>query len=454
VTIEDEAAQAARADLPGNGTPSDGAAAIGAPLIGAPVIGAPGADTRFPAYLFAHGAWFLAFGLQMVLFPYLVRVVLQENEIRFGLAQMSLQAPTTLLILLGGFLADRADARRIVVVCALAAMVTFAVLGGLVAGGRLTYGLVIVYALEVGSISAFSNPARDSLLSQVAPDPGNVQKAVAAASLAQFAAQILGMVAAMVAPLVGVAALLFGQAGLMAAASLAALKMRRPPRGAPPPGAGHPRAPRWPGVPRGAPAVVASPVIGPVMLCSVGMGVCFMGAFAVLLPLIVQSYFPVEAGGRANAAIATALGAFSLCFWLGSMISAMVIMRRPPQRKGRAYLLALASGALVLLLCVIPMPLWLLCGANFAWGLGGGVAMTLSRGLIQEHAPADRRARVLSIFTLGVMGGGPLGAVAYGVLAHRIGPHLSLLVPSLLMLAIVGTVAKRSRLRFLGRPIS
>jgi len=108
----------------------------------------------------------------------------------------------------------------------------------------------------------------------------------------------------------------------------------------------------------------------------------------------------------------------------------------------------------VLLLCVIPMPLWLLCGANFAWGLGGGVAMTLSRGLIQEHAPADRRARVLSIFTLGVMGGGPLGAVAYGVLAHRIGPHLSLLVPSLLMLAIVGTVAKRSRLRFLGRPIS
>ncbi len=42
------------------------------------------APTGFPAYLFAHGAWFLAFGVQVVLFPYLVRVVLQENEVRFG----------------------------------------------------------------------------------------------------------------------------------------------------------------------------------------------------------------------------------------------------------------------------------------------------------------------------------------------------------------------------------
>ncbi|MDZ4371851.1 MAG: MFS transporter [Phenylobacterium sp.] len=411
---------------------------------------AAGADTRFPAYLFTHGAWFLAFGLQMVLFPYLVRVVLQENEIRFGLAQMALQAPTTVLILLGGFLADRRDGRRIVIVCALATMVTFAVLGGFVAGGQLTYGLVIAYALVVGSISAFSNPARDSLLSQVAPDPGNVQRAVAAASMAQFAAQILGMVAAMVAPLVGVAALLFGQSGLMAASALAALGMRPRPTVARPPGLGHPLAVVGRDIREGFSAVIASPVIGPVMLCSVGMGVCFMGAFAVLLPLVVQNYFPLEAGGRANAAIATALGAFSLCFWVGSMVSAMVIMRRPPRRKGRAYLLALASGALVLLVCVTPMPLWLLCVMNFLWGLGGGVAMTLSRGLVQEHAPADRRARVLSIFTLGIMGGGPLGAVAYGVLAHEIGPRVSLLVPSLLMLAIVGTVARRSQLRHLG----
>ncbi|MFN9928334.1 MAG: hypothetical protein ACK53I_15500, partial [Phenylobacterium sp.] len=76
-----------------------------------------GAETRngFSAYLFTHAAWFLAFGVQMVLFPYLVRVVLHEGPIQLGIAQMSLQLPTTLLILIGGCVADRADGRRMVI---------------------------------------------------------------------------------------------------------------------------------------------------------------------------------------------------------------------------------------------------------------------------------------------------------------------------------------------------
>src|SRR5947199_7009633 len=83
------------------------------------------ASTGFGSYLFAHGAWFLAFGVQAVLFPYLVRVVLRENEIAFGIAQMSLQLPTTLLILIGGFVADRVDGRRTIVLAFVATMATF-----------------------------------------------------------------------------------------------------------------------------------------------------------------------------------------------------------------------------------------------------------------------------------------------------------------------------------------
>ena len=118
----------------------------------------PGASvsppTGFASYLFTQGAWFLAFGLQMVLFPYLVRVLLQENEIRFGLAQMSMQLPTVLLILLGGFVADRTDTRRTVLIgCGLCAA-TFLGLGVFVAGGRLTYGTLIIYALIIGTIGA------------------------------------------------------------------------------------------------------------------------------------------------------------------------------------------------------------------------------------------------------------------------------------------------------------
>ena len=404
--------------------------------------------TGFASYLFTHGAWFLAFGLQMVLFPYLVRVLLRENEIRFGLAQMSLQLPTVLLILVGGFVADRSDTRRTVMWGCAACSVAFAVLGGFVGAGQLTYGLVIAYALVIGTIGAFVNPARDSLLSRVAP--GGVHQAVTFASLAQFGAQILGMGFATLAPLIGIPALLFGQAALMAGAVGAATRIRPRPAG--------PHRIREGGVLRfmageiggGFRATVASPIILPVVICATGMGLCFMGAFAVLLPLIVEMYFPAGLTGPARAEIARALGIFNLTFWTGSIVSATALARfGHVRRKGVAYLAALGVGALVLVTCSIRMPFWLLCGLNFVWGLGGGVAMTLGRSLVQHYAPPDKVARVLAIFTLGLMGGAPAGAGFYGVLAHAIGPHAAILFPGLAMLLIVGSVAVFSRLRHL-----
>lgn len=404
--------------------------------------------TGFAGYLFAHGAWFLAFGLQMVLFPYLVRVLLQENEIRFGLAQMSMQLPTVLFILLGGFVADRTDTRRTVLLGCVLCAVTFTGLGALVAGGHLTYGMLIGYSLIIGTVGAFVTPARDSLLNRVAPD--GVHKAVTFASLTQFAGQILGMALATAAPFLGIPMLLFGQGALMAAAAGAATKIRPRPVGPHRIREGNALRFMVREIGGGMRAAIASPVIAPVILCSIGMGTFFMGAFAVLLPLIVQNYFPADLAGPARTQIATALGVFSLVFWLGSMISAMAMLRFGHiRRKGVVYLSALVTGALVLVLCSIPMPFWLLCILNFIWGLGGGVAMTLGRGLVQHYAPPDKMARVLSIFTLGMMGGAPAGAVVYGILAHAIGPQASILFPGLGMLVIVGFVTVFSRLRHL-----
>lgn len=408
------------------------------------------AGTGFGAYLFAHGAWFLAFGVQVVLFPYLVRVVLQESPMRFGLAQMSLQLPTTLLILFGGALADRGDTRRIVSISCCLAVLGFLALGLLVISGHLTYGLMIAYALSVGTLSAFAMPARDSLLSQVAPDrgPGSLQGAVAVTSLAQFGGQILGMLCAAAAPLVGVGALLLGQAGLMVAAAVATFRIRpRPASARGPAAAGNLVGRLLREIAGGFAAVAASPVMTAVTLCATAMGICFMGSFFVLLPLMVQEYFPDTGGGRSTV-IASALGLFSLCFWVGSMVSALILMRVGPRlrRKGRAYLMALALGGLVLLACSLKLPFWLFCSLNFIWGLGGGVAMTLGRGLIQQNAPEAVRARVLSVFNLGLMGGGPLGAVVDGALAQAIGPHMAVLIPGGLMLLLVGGVALFTRL--------
>jgi len=397
-------------------------------------------QTNFGAYLFTNGAWFLAFGVQVVLFPYLVRVVLGESEVRFGYAQMALQLPTALFILFGGFVADRVDGKRLVIAACCIAVATFTVLGGAVISGVLTYELVIIYAVVVGVMSAFATPARDAMLSLMAPDQSvhGVQRAVSIASLSQFGGQLIGMAFAAGAAFIGVGALLMGQAGLMALAAFSATRFNPRPRDhAPQKIAGNPIAHIGREIASGFAAAFASRAIAPVMICSMAMGACFMGAFFVLLPLIVQSYFPPDA----RAEVAGALGLFSLCFWTGSTISAFLLMRVGMlQRRGLVYLAALTNGSIVLILCAIPVPFWVLCALNFAWGLGGGVAMTLGRGIVQEHAPAHARARILSIFTLTLMATGPLGAVAYGYLAHAVGPHTAILVPGFGMLTVVAFV--------------
>ena len=64
------------------------------------------------AYLTAISAWYGAFGMQSVVFAWLVTMVLREPAERVGIAQMTLLLPGMLLILIAGVLADRIGLRR------------------------------------------------------------------------------------------------------------------------------------------------------------------------------------------------------------------------------------------------------------------------------------------------------------------------------------------------------
>lgn len=74
-------------------------------------------------YMFGTGSWFLAFGIQGVMFAWLVTMVLRESPEMVGLAQMTLLLPAMLLMLVGGSLADRFGGRRMAVVAQLASVV-------------------------------------------------------------------------------------------------------------------------------------------------------------------------------------------------------------------------------------------------------------------------------------------------------------------------------------------
>ena len=401
---------------------------------------APVSDTRFSSYLFVHAAWFLTNGLQGVLLPYLVTVVLKGNAAQLGFAQMCLTLPATFLVLVGGLIADRVDVKRQISRLYTFTIIPYLVLGFLLIFNVFSYPLMIAYALSVGAIGAFTLPTRDALLARVAPGPegGGIQRAVSYASLAQFCGQIAAMTIATGSRLFGIIPLFFIQVAVMG--SGAALAQRLRPRPAPPKrerGTGNVFAFAWSELEAGLKAVFESGVVGPLTIISFGIGASLPGSMQVLMPLLVQSYFPANLPLAEQPRIESALAIFTLCFWLGTIATGTAFVRLgQPQRKGRLYLIGAIAGGSLLLVETLHMPFPLFCALNFFWGVANGTIITLGRGIVQELAQEHLRARILSIFQFAFTVGGPIGAVALGLLAGTLGPHTTLLFPGTLAIAI------------------
>jgi MFS family permease len=389
----------------------------------------------FPWYLAGIASWFSSFGMQTIVFPWLVTVVLHEPPARVGIAQMSLMAPSILFMMLGGAVADRTDVRHLLVRGHLLVAVPPLLLAAAIAQGWLSYSALIAYALAVGTLGAFVMPARDSMLGRVAGE--NLGRAVAIMTATQFAAQLVGIAAGAAAGVIGAPALLILQAAVLALGGLAALQL--PP--APP--MAHAGESRLAAMGDGLREAMGSPVIAPVLLAQLAVGILYVGAFLVILPLLVRD---VYAGGSLE------LSLVSFSFWGGTIAATLTQIRLGTLRRpGRAILLALTLGALVLAAMSLALPFRGLLVLCLVWGLGAGVVITQGRTLVQHAAPASHRARILSLFQLGLMGGAPIGALLIGYLAALTGPRAAAVYPAACMLLILVGLWSRTRLWQQGR---
>jgi MFS family permease len=167
----------------------------------------------------------------------------------------------------------------------------------------------------------------------------------------------------------------------------------------------------------------------PINVLTLAIGVLFIGAFLVLVPLIVRAEF----GGTVQQ-----YSTIQAVFWGGSILSSIVISRIGNiVNRGRLIVIAVSNGALILALISIPAPLVVLYALVFAWGLGAGVMMSMSRTTVQEYAPPAHRARILSLYQLGFTGGMSVGALFVGFIASLIGPREATLVPAGLMTLVI-----------------
>jgi MFS family permease len=377
-------------------------------------------------------SWFASFGMQVILFPWLVAVVLHQPPGRVGLAQMSLMAPSIALMLLGGAVADRADCRKLLMRYHLLATLPPLALAGVIASHSLGYAVLIVYGLAMGTLSALVIPARDALLTRVISR--GLGHAVAVTTATQLIAQMLGIVLAGSAGAVGAVSLLVVQAVTLALGAIAVSRLSP----APSQTVHAPGESRLDAMRDGLREATGSERIRPVIIAMFAVGVFFVGAFIVLLPVLVRDAY---GGGSAE------LSLVNMCFWGGTIVATMTQVRLGAMRRaGRAMMLALAGGAVVLAVISVPGPLYGLTLLCFAWGVGAGVVMTQGRTIVQLAARNSHRARILALFQLGFMGGAPIGALAMGYLAGLVGPRPAAVYPAGAMILVLLFLLFRSGL--------
>jgi len=388
----------------------------------------------FHLYLLGTGSWFLAFGIQSVMFAWLVTMVLHEVPHMVGIAQMTMLIPTMLLILVGGSLADIVGGRRIVLIAQSVAVVPPLFLGIVLATGNLTFRSMICYAVVMGLAQAFVTPARDGLLNQVAE--AGIQRAVVRASMMQFGVQLAGLAIASLAERLGPVPILLAQSLVLASGVrfFSLVADRRPTLDR----KRHPLRDIGRSIAEGYRTIAASPSMRMTVLQSCAMGMCFMGSYIVTLPLLVREYY---SGTAVDLAMMNAANS------LGLVTTILFLMRFGDiARQGRALLVSQGVGAIMLGAIGIGVSFGMLCALIFVWGMGGGIAMSMARTIMQEEAPANQRSRVMSFYSFAFMGSGPIGAFANGYLAQWIGPRGALALASAVMFAVIALIALRSQL--------
>ena len=386
----------------------------------------PARDHRADHRWYMAGLWgyFLAAGIQGVLFPWIIAFVLHESSERLGIAQMFSMLPMLLLGLFGGAAADRAELRSHLMRLQTIAILPPLILAAFIYNGIITYELMILYVLSLSTLGGYIMPARDSMLSRVAMRSmgGNIQRAVALAMAGQFLGQVGGYLLGSPAEYVGAWPLLILQSSLLAFAMFTTTRLMP----APPSPRENARRQPFKDVKEGFVAVIKDDRIRPVLLLMFFSGILFMGVFMVLFPILIRDVY--QGSSRE-------IGFVLMSFFGGIGISALALSQlRPIRRQGRAIMIAMCTGSIVMVLIHFHPPIWGVDLLALCWGLAAGVSMSQSRAIVQESASDALRARMLAGFNLGTMGGGPIGSLLTGYVLRWMGPLDAVLVPAGLML--------------------
>jgi MFS family permease len=367
---------------------------------------------------------------------------LTGSALLLGLVGFAGQIPSFLLAPFAGVFIDRWDRHRLLVVTQVLAMLQSAALAALTLAGMINIWHVLVLSLFQGVINAFDMPARQSFVVEMVEKREDLPNAIALNSSMVNAARLLG-------PSIGgviIAAVGEGWCFTLDAISYLAviaslLLMRLAPR--PAQAARQTRLLQelrdgWSYVAGSAP--IRSILLLLALVSLVGM------PYTVLMPIFAST---VLHGGPHT------LGFMMAATGVGALLGALFLAnRRTVLGLGRVVPFMSALFGAGLIGFSLSSHLWLSLVLLLVTGIGFMVQMSASNTLLQTLVADDKRGRVMSFYTMSIMGVTPFGSLLAGGLAHRIGaPHTLLFGGIGCILAAAWFASLLPRLRERVRPI-
>jgi MFS family permease len=331
-----------------------------------------------------------------------------------GVVGFAGQIPTFLLAPLAGVLVDRWNRVRVLLATQTLAMLQSAVLAALTLGGVIRVWEILALNVLQGLIDAFDMPVRQSLVVNMVEDRADLPNAIALNSSMVNGARLLGpAIAGVLIAAVGEGWCFFVDALSYGAVIVCILLMRLKLR---------PRADRPKRVMHemgeGFRYVIGFAPMRALLLMLALSGLAGR-PFNVLLPVVARE---VMHGGAGT------LGALQATAGVGALAGALYLAsRRSVLGLGRIIVASGAAFGVGLVAFSRAHALWLALPMLFLAGAGMMLQTAAANTILQTITDEDKRGRVMSLLAMSLFGTVPLGSLAFGALASRIGAENTIL---------------------------
>jgi MFS family permease len=331
---------------------------------------------------------------------------LTDSPLLLGLTTAMNSLPVLLFSLPAGAIIDRVSKHKLLLLTQVLAMLLAAILTALTLTNTVTVSAVLILALLLGIVNTFDATTRQSFTVEMVGKDDLLNAIALNASIFNAARTVGPAVAGIIVALIGEgpAFLLNTLSFLPVIASL--LLMRMPPFSAP-------TQTRAKGQLReGLHYITSEPRVRALLQLAAALSL-FSFAYIPLVPIFARDVLNSGAAG---------LGLLSASNGFGALIAALFLAQFGDKLpRGRLVIVAAILQPLFLIAFTFMRDLGLATVCLFFSGWAGVTCMALTNTLIQSIVPDSLRGRVMSMFTLLLMGLSPMGGLLVGAVAEWVG---------------------------------